>query len=287
MQVRAVADIREFLREAEPVLLRNEARHNLILGVAGTVVDQPDLYPEQQLWIAEEGGAVVGAALRTAPFNLILAEPLANGVIEALVDAIAAAGIELPGVVANEPHAETFARRWSDATGTRATPRMAQGVYALEAVLEVPAVAGTPRVATESDRGLLLDWLRAFRAEALPANRAAEEDQAERMLDQRLSGETDAGFWIWEDGEPVSVTGFGGRTPNGIRVGPVYTPKDHRRRGYATALVATVSAWLLENGRRFCFLYTDLSNPTSNAIYERIGYRRVCESADVGFEPPR
>lgn len=81
------------------------------------------------------------------------------------------------------------------------------------------------------------------------------------------------------------MAGYAGPTPNGIRVGPVYTPPDSRGNGYATHLVADMSQWLLDGGRKFCFLYTDLANPTSNAIYERIGYRMVVESADVTFSP--
>ena len=119
-------------------------------------------------------------------------------------------------------------------------------------------------------------------------------DRAEAMVDHRLVSPT-GGILLWEDGgEPVSLAGWGGPTPNGIRVGPVYTPPELRGRGYATALTAELSqrlldGRLLEGGRRFCFLYTDLANPTSNAIYERIGYRRVGESAEYrfGVEPAR
>ena len=105
------------------------------------------------------------------------------------------------------------------------------------------------------------------------------------MVDHRL-GANDAGLVLWEDGEPVSVAGYGGRTPNGIRVGPVYTPPELRGRGYASALVAGLSTMLLAEGRKFCFLYTDLANPTSNRIYEQIGYERVCDSAAIAFESP-
>jgi predicted GNAT family acetyltransferase len=113
-------------------------------------------------------------------------------------------------------------------------------------------------------------------------------DRAEATLEHRLSSPS-AGILLWEDGGvPVSLAGWGGPTPNGIRVGPVYTPPELRGRGYATALSADLSQRLLdgrlfEGGRRFCFLYTDLANPTSNAIYERVGYRRVAESAEIVF----
>jgi predicted GNAT family acetyltransferase len=82
----------------------------------------------------------------------------------------------------------------------------------------------------------------------------------------------------------VSFASFGGQ-PNGIRIGPVSTPPPLRGRGYASALVGELSARLLSGGRRFCFLYTDASNPASNRIYQRIGYRHVCDSAEIAFEP--
>ena len=105
----------------------------------------------------------------------------------------------------------------------------------------------------------------------------------ERNLESRYGGEG-GGFWLWEDrGDPVSLSGFSGPTPNGIRIGPVYTPPEHRKHGYATTLVADLSAWLLEHGHRACFLYTDLANPTSNRIYVEIGYERVCDAMEFSF----
>jgi uncharacterized protein len=90
---------------------------------------------------------------------------------------------------------------------------------------------------------------------------------------------------LWEDGDVVSLAGTGGRTPNGIRIGPVYTPPDARRRGYASALVAAVSQAELDAGRRFCFLFTDLHNPTSNHIYQAIGYTPVRDVEAYAFGP--
>ena len=82
---------------------------------------------------------------------------------------------------------------------------------------------------------------------------------------------------------PKSVTGVGGETPSGIRIGPVYTPPPDRGQGYASALVAAVSQAQLDAGRRFCFLYTDLANPTSNRIYQAIGYRPVTGALRIDF----
>ena len=67
-------------------------------------------------------------------------------------------------------------------------------------------------------------------------------------------------------------------------IGGVYTPPDCRNRGYASACVAELSRRLLDEGRAFCCLYTDASNPTSNSIYQKIGYKLVADSSHYAFE---
>ncbi len=284
MEVVRLDDAATFLAEAEPLLLGDEARHNLILGIAGTIRDSPDHYPARSLWLVREDDEVVAAALRTPPHNLILAGPRSEEALAALAGGIAE---DLPGVVGAEPEAVGFADLWSRQTGLRARTNMRQGIYALEQVQPPSGVRGSARVATADDRELALRWWIAFGDEVLHEG-GPGRDRAEATLDHRLSSPS-AGILLWEDaGEPVSLAGWGGPTPNGIRLAPVYTPPELRGHGYATALTAELSQRLLDGrlfdgGRRFCFLYTDLANPTSNAIYERIGYRRVAESAEIVF----
>jgi predicted GNAT family acetyltransferase len=105
-------------------------------------------------------------------------------------------------------------------------------------------------------------------------------------VDERVEGflrDPGRGLYVWEDQEPVSMVGYAGPTPNGIRVSAVYTPPERRNRGYASAGVAALSQMLLDGGRRFCFLFTDLANPTSNRIYQQIGYRAVCDVDECKF----
>jgi uncharacterized protein len=278
-----IEDPAEFLREAGPLLLADEARHNLILGIAGNLAD--GFYEEHRLWLVRDGGRPAAVALRTPPYNLILARPASDGALEALVDGIE--GEPLPGVIAAQPETAAFAERWCALTGATARTTLHQGIYELDRVEEPPRPPGGVRVADESDRDLVVRWFAAF-ADEVPHFGGPGRDNAERAVDRRFAVTT-SGFLLWEDGgEVVSLAGWGGPTPNGIRIGPVYTPPELRGRGYATALTAELSEQLLDGrlfpgGRRFCFLYTDLANPTSNAIYERIGYRRVCESAEIAF----
>ncbi|HET8555849.1 MAG TPA: GNAT family N-acetyltransferase [Gaiellaceae bacterium] len=281
MEVVRLDDATAFLAEAEPLLLADEARHNLILGIAGTIRDTPDLYPLRSLWLVRDAGEVVGAALRTPPYNLILAKPRSTPALVALAEAVADAE-EIPGVVGTVPEIHEFAELWSKRTGVPGHVNMRQGVYALDQVELVPSVPGSARVATQHDRDLALRWWIAFGDEVLHEGGPGRE-RAEASLDHKLSDPA-SGILLWEDGgEPVSLAGWGGPTPNGIRIGPVYTPPELRGRGYATAVTAELSQRQLDGGRSFCFLYTDLANPTSNAIYERIGYRRVAEAAEVVF----
>jgi uncharacterized protein len=271
-----------FLAAAEPLLLSDEARHNLMLGIAGGLRDHPDLYPQFRAWSVRTRGQVVAAALQTPPFNLALARPEVGEAIEALVQALRSDGVELPGVTGAVPEVDAFAGSWAGHDEPAPRPRMRQRIYRLTDVRPVLDVPGRARIANAADRALLLDWVRAFADESFEdVDPGAVRRQVEARLDRGTGG-----FALWEDGDPVSLVGWGGETPNGVRIGPVYTPPGLRRRGYASALTASVSADQLAAGRRFCFLYTDLDNPTSNRIYMDVGYQPVCDSVDYAFGPP-
>jgi uncharacterized protein len=284
MEVRTHDDPAAWLEAVLPLLMLDEARHDLHLGLAHTLVHHPSVYPAKRLWSVEDAGTAVGAALQTPPHNVILAQPAAEGANDLLAEAIASAGIDLPGIIGGLPEAEAFGSAWCARTGDTARRVMGQGIYALTEVSDVPAAAGTSRTATPDDLELVAGWIQDFQDEVVPD--ALRSDPAERR--RRLAtilGSDEEGISLWEaEAEVVSLSGFGGPTPNGIRIGPVYTPPGHRGRGYATTLVADLSRRQLARGRRFCFLHTDLANPTSNAIYRRIGYRRVCDSVVLAFE---
>jgi predicted GNAT family acetyltransferase len=255
-----------FLDAAGPLLLEDEARHNLLLGIAGVVRDAPDQYAEARFWLVD--GA---AAMQTPPHNLILAKPRDDAALAALAAAIDS---DLPGVTGAVPEVHAFAALWS----RPATQVFAQWIYELDRVVPPPPARGAFREADESDAELAFEWFEAFAAEALHG-----ETIERRQIEARLRSAA-GGIALWEDEDrTVSLCGYGSPTPNGIRIGPVYTPPELRGRGYATSLTAEASQRLLDRGRRFCFLYTDAANPTSNAIYERIGYRKVCESAMLAF----
>jgi RimJ/RimL family protein N-acetyltransferase len=276
MEVQTVRDPAEFLDRAAR-LLADEPRNNLILGLTTVLRDEPGVYSDFSLWLVEDGMDVVGAALRTPPYGLMLG-PASPAAVAALAEAITD---ELPGAVGVVPEIDAFADVWRATRGVRVEVRFGQGIYALERLLEPEGVLGAARPATEEDAELLRNWLIAFSHEALHDDEP-DEERIERTIHQRLA-RAGSGFVLWEAGAPVSLAGSGSDTPSGSRIGPVYTPPEHRGRGYGSAVTAAVTRERLRSGRRFCFLYTDLANPTSNKIYVDLGYRRVGESRELTF----
>lgn len=284
MQCVSVSDPEEFLRRAQPLLVADEARNNLILGIVGTIVADPAVYPEHHLWLVVEGDVPKAAAVRTPPYNLVLGDTPDPAAIEMLAACIADREGPVPGVVGNRPGVDVFLEAWKRETGELGLLEMAQGVYSIENLIMPARPRGDSRPATPSDHELAVDWIERFTAE-LPPYEAPDSPRVRRYVERRLDSNTRDGIWLWEaGGDPVSLCGYGGETPNGIRIGPVYTPPGLRGNGYASALVADVTAAQLAAGRRFCFLFTDLANPTSNRIYSRLGYRQVGESAVFRFD---
>jgi predicted GNAT family acetyltransferase len=225
-------------------------------------------------------------AIRTPPWNIVLSEVDDAAAIGALVDDLATdhGPGDLPGVLGPAEHAHVFAERWAARSGVRAAFDMSERIFRLTTVLPPRRAPGARRAATSSDRDLLIGWLDAFHDEAF--GRPAPTDSAS-MVDRWLAGRSRT-MWLWEEGgRAVSLCGIGMGTPNGFRIGPVYTPPEARRHGYASNLVAEVTQGGLDGGKRFGFLLADLANPTSNHIYQAIGYAPVRDLAVYLFERDR
>jgi predicted GNAT family acetyltransferase len=281
LEVRRLEDALEFLAEAGEFLSAREAEHNLLLGLAGTLVKRPLLYGEPPYFaVVRRGEEIVGTALRTPPHNLVLSQLSDAGAVDALARDVADAFDHLPGVVGPKESSRRFADLWARISAGGMELGMAQRIFRADHVNVPKGVPGNMRRAEDADRARLIEWVAAFQDEAMGGH---VHRPAEAVVVDYLGRGEEGGLYLWEDQRPVSVAGCGGLTPNGIRIGPVYTPPELRRNGYASALVAELTNLLLAGGRRFCFLFTDLANPTSNRIYERIGYERVADVDEYRF----
>lgn len=269
------SSVGDFYRRAAPFLAREEATHCLPIGICTNYLDNQSAGNDFFMATVERDDEVVTAALMTPPHNLILSLIVPD---ELTVDALSLLAYDLhaelgvlPGVIAPVPLAQCFADVWSNIAGQPFRLYQHQRIYQLQRVSPVRGVPGRLRLVDRADRDLLARWIYEFNQEALGEGSLAD---AEVWADRRIASAAHQTF-LWEDGAPVALVGCGGRTPNGLRVGPVYTPPKHRRRGYASAATAAVSQRILDQGRRFVFLFTDLANPTSNHIYQEIGFRPI------------
>jgi predicted GNAT family acetyltransferase len=292
MRVERFTDIGAFAARIEPYLLTHEATHCLMLGLLSTLPREPMAAAEiPYMALVGEQGEVVLVAMRTPPFNVILsliapelASVAATEALELIASDLWSRYHEtLPGVNAPVPVARLFAERWQERTGRAARLIFHERVYALERVIPAAGVSGAYRRVTEADRDLLIRWIAEFSAEALGP---IERIDAAEWVDNFYATPSRGGY-LWEDGATVTWVGYGSPTPHGVRIGPVYTPPKHRGHGYASACVAALSQHLLESGRTFCFLFTDLANPTANHIYQAVGYNPVNDVDVYEFERER
>jgi len=268
-----VDDVRDFREQVEPLLVEDEVRHSVPLGVLATIEHDPGRFAEHHLWLVDDGGAVVACALMTPPFRLLVMGRSAG--FDELAATIRADRVPVPGVNGFVPEVDEFAARWSQTTGASTATAMSMRMYSTDAVIPAADAPGRMRPAVESDRPLLAAWGHAFAVETgLARSEGAEE--VVRSIEAQIGADPGIVLWV-ADGSPVALAGGRESSPGVARVGPVYTPPEVRGRGYASALTAALTQRLLDEGRRFCFLFTDLANPTSNSIYQRIGYRPVSD----------
>jgi hypothetical protein len=286
MQVKVYEQPDAFYERVEAFLLKREADHCVPIGLCSVMMTTPDVYPDPYLAAVEDGETIVAALVMTPPYDPFLSQVDHPDAVRVLMDALAARFRSLGGVVGPVGVVDAFVELWKAKTGQAYRIDIRERLFKLETVNSA-AGAGVPghiRRATADDRDLLVRWRHAFNLEAL---RVDDLPGVEKIVERGLNAPTALrGTYLWEDaGQVVSLAGYTGTTLNGIRVAPVYTPPEFRGRGYASACVAHMSQILLDEGRRYCFLFTDLSNPTSNHIYQLIGYQPVCDVDKYVFEP--
>ena len=282
LRIIQVDDADTFQTRAGPFLASHEPEHNLALGLLGRLRVEPRLYGfDPTFVVAEAAGSVVGCLLRTPPHGVVLSRFESLEAVDAVAEAVLGIHSELPGAVGPNDVVARFAHTWSRLTGASARLGIRQRVHAAAAVRDLPRAPGRMREAGPEDIPTVLAWIRAFADEALGDMPHVEDVEATY---RRREADPDGAWLLWDDDGPVSLAAYGSPTPTGTRVGPVYTPPELRGRGYATSLVVELTAERLATGLGFCFLFTDLANPTSNAIYARIGYEPVADWDQWAFE---
>ena len=231
-------------------------------------------------WLASSDGSVAGACMHTPPYPVVLTDMTAAAAAELAAD-LAAQGHQAPGVNAPPAPGAAFAAAWQEHTGQPTSTGMRMRLYALDTLLPPdPPPPGTARTADATDRDLLVAWLDAFQNEAQPAG----PNESERVVNDRIGW---GGLVLWEhEGRPVSLAGRNRAAAGQARIGPVYTPPDLRGHGFGGAATAAITQAALDDGAEGVVLFTDLDNPTSNTLYQRLGYRPISDWAVIRFAAP-
>lgn len=258
-----------FLLEAESFFAVDPFSSSVVAVVAARVATGEPIGGHDRLFVTVDGsaGEVLGVAMHTPPHSLFVSRMPAEAAA-AVADALADIDRVLPGVNGECEATAAFADAWERKTGQSSNAVTAMRMYQLAGLAPPAEVPGEPVRAAAGEAELVAEWLAAFHAEAM--RRAPAEDWNDDAR-RKIAG---GGIYLWRDGgAPVSVAGVSKPAAGVARVGPVYTPPSARRRGYGAAVTAAATAAALEDGAEHVVLYTDLANPTSNSIYQAIGYR--------------
>jgi hypothetical protein len=253
----------------------HEALNNLALGILADT----DIRGSPYLGLVAESARPALAMVMSPHHPVVVGGSPGRAALDLAAGSLRDEGLTVPGVIGPRDLATGFGEAWTRSTGARARLHMEQRIYRLDAVRALPPAPGRFAPATPDHETLACEWTVAFSIEA--ATRQSVEETRPRV--RELIEATH--LYLWLDPDPVSMAAASRMTPNGASVSGVYTPPDKRGRGYATACVTALSRHLLAQGRRFCTLYTDLANATSNRIYQRIGYVAVGDSRVYHFSP--
>lgn len=281
MRLETYDRVEAFLVAAGERLRAREAQESLSFGVVLRLQEGAP-YGEGPVFLGcvFESGRVVATGIRTPPYGLILsADKGAERASELFAEHLATLGIDLPTVHGRDTAAARFAKQWTALTGVAARREADHRLYRLTQVVPPGGVPGRMRAAEPRDVELLSAWAEAFHREAAPD----DPSDARALVEGHVARRT---LFVWDDGGAVSMAGTTRPTPHGISVNLVYTPPALRGRGYASACVAAWSQVQLDAGRAFCTLFADVTNPISNRIYQRIGYRPIGDYSVLRFIDP-
>jgi len=295
MRAEREPDLALFTERVRAFLGREPVVHTVICGVLALAERDPRQF-ESSSWftVSGPGGGLAGVAMRVPPYPVAIT-PMPDEALDVLVGLVATELPDVPGVAGPQPYVDRFAARWRQRTGAEPSVKRQTRLFRLDEVTppvqaDGPAdgqprpAGGQPRPAggrlrpaaeLPEYRELFAGWVRAFALEI-----DGEEPPEPAAFVQRLLNR--GSLWVWCDPEPVSFASTTVPAYATTRVGLVYTPKELRGRGYASACVAAMSQNALDDGLA-PVLFTDLANPTSNRIYQQIGYRPVADFCEYTF----
>ncbi|MCH4887704.1 GNAT family N-acetyltransferase [Acidaminobacter sp. JC074] len=256
----------DFYPEVQSFLYKNEVTNSLMIGILKNANKERD-YSQDFYCLGHD--KEIKIVMVISGLHIIIATEDASS-LKSAADFVAKADLKYPGVIGPRPFVDQFVEALNQVDSKSLSLMMSQRIYRLDKVDEINKPSGYMRFARMEDLDLLIDWTIEFAFEGTIDREVIRKNRKADIENKTM--------FIWDDNGAVSMTALRRSVGDGVTVSMVYTPDHERRKGYATALVAEVSLYALKS-HKYCSLYTDLSNPTSNSIYQKIGYRPIVDSA--------
>jgi RimJ/RimL family protein N-acetyltransferase len=253
----SICTISEFLQKHEAAILANDTKYNLACGILQTARESPE---KAIFWSL---GAGESFALQTPPNFVVLGELNEAQAQELFLEL---RGRDFRGCLGPTDSAQKF-KKVLESFGVPMEVNMEQRIYELTEQPRRKEVDGFGREFRPEDLGLFHKWFTNFVRESLPG-------QAEPTIEEVLEISEKRKIFFWNNGlRLVAMAARTRETPMGSNISYVYTPREERGRGYAQAITAFASEHAFRAGKKKVFLYTDLANPISNHLYEKLGFR--------------
>jgi len=266
-----------FLRENENYLLQNESQNNLMLGLVDSIVRSRIPSDRPLFYTIEENGVICGQAIRTDPNRALIISSMGELAISSLVRKLKEEGIALKSAVGPIDTIKVFSSKWR----AKSSIGMHQGIYELRKVIHPNYEGGQLILAKDEHFDLINRYCYNFIRDCFPNdNREGEAAEAAKRFIQNKN----LFLWCDQNGRFVSMAANNRESKNGATISWVYTPSEYRNQGYGSKVVASLSQHLMDNGKELCNLFTDLLNPTSNSIYQKIGYQMIGETIHFNFD---
>lgn len=279
-------DVHRFYNHTKEFLLANELENVLLFSILNSLKKDFHCYGEEDplLISIESKGNLSLVALQTPPHNLVLSFTEDIKTIPFLAEELLSEDYSFPGVLGFKEGAEKFAHLWGSEKALNSEIQMLQRIHKLETVNSDTLSGNKFYAADPSHENIILKWAKEFIYEAMPE----ESEHLSKTLERTKQNISNGEIYLLKDNEQiVSMARMAGETPNGRLVNLVFTPPELRGNGYATQCVAHLSQLILDKGYNYSALFTDLSNPVSNKIYYKIGYRPVIDFNMYRFNQPR
>lgn len=284
MKIKVYNSLNEFMDETFALLTQYELQNNLIIGNCIRAEEYNlDTSAFFLATIKDKQNDIILIAMQTPPYPLLIFE-VGNKIndegLDYLIDYLVNNEMNIPGIVTEKQLAKRFVERYTKKTNTITKIGMNMRIYRLDKVKYRENEKGQLRKATLDDLFYIPYWNDAFADECdIKINTA---DFLLRL--EKFKKQVEFGYlYVYEDRIPVSMISMGRKTLNGVILNNVYTPPHYRKNGYATNMVSEICSLLLNEGYQFCGLFTDLKNPISNSIYQKVGFYPVCDYDEIYF----